>query len=909
MRSKSCMVLLAVVLAAGSPQAWAAWEQGGTAVCTAGYDQLCPRICDDGSGGAVMVWQDARTGHHSVYAQRVDALGNSLWTFNGVAVSTTSGDKFRPVVLRSDPGGYIVCWSDLLNGADYDVRAQRLTEDGLPAWPEYGIEVCTAAGDQLRVGIVPDGAGGAIMCWYDGRGEGNDIYAQRVNATGTVVWAAGGVPVCDAAGDQEWARMIEDGWGGAIIAWYDSRGNDRDVYAQRIGADGDPLWNPGGVLLCGAPGDQTMRDIVTGGGSGGAVVLWEDGRGGDLDIYAQKVDAGGNPLWAADGVLVCSQAYDQDWPTAATDGAGGAIIAWRDYRDPLYDYDLFAQRIDSTGSALWTTGGMPLANARYLQQNIQIAPDDHGGVMIAWRDSRRDPPETSDIYAQGLDGNGARALGADDEMLCTAQNTQSLGDIVEIGGRDAIVVWYDYRNYNYDIYAMRVSFGEEPPPEDAAPEILAVEDVPKDQGGWLSSRWKASGLDAAPDMAITHYSFWRRLPLAQTPLASFAGPDSIGIPLSRRDGLPFALGSEVPPDNDGPAYRFDASSSEYAWEWIENVPAMGYGYYALTVRSLYDSIGLDTGWQYFMTAAHTSDRALFYESAVDSGYSVDNLSPHTPCGLQAMQSGADRITLSWDPNDDPDIAAYRIYRSVDESFVPGPENKIGETDGTSFVDDGWNTDNIHYYMVSAVDVHGNGGPFALVTPEMVVATLLQSCSASVAGGSVMLGWKLLSPVEDLSSFEISRAKGRERVFEPVGSADASGGGVSFEYADRAVEPGTTYRYRVDMVTGSESFLLFESEEITVPAAALFLRQNHPNPFNPSTVIEYGLPARGRVTVSVFDVAGRLVAVLVDEVLGEGSHSADWDGRDLRGRSVSSGVYFYRIRFEGDEMTRKMVLTR
>ena len=88
-----------------------------------------------------------------------------------------------------------------------------------------------------------------------------------------------------------------------------------------------------------------------------------------------------------------------------------------------------------------------------------------------------------------------------------------------------------------------------------------------------------------------------------------------------------------------------------------------------------------------------------------------------------------------------------------------------------------------------------------------------------------------------------------------------------------------------------------------------LHQNHPNPFNPSTTISFSLKSRSNVSLTVYDVSGRLVNVLVDDVMDAGPHDVTWDGRGKAGRTVASGVYFYRLRAGEFIETRKMVLLR
>ncbi len=98
----------------------------------------------------------------------------------------------------------------------------------------------------------------------------------------------------------------------------------------------------------------------------------------------------------------------------------------------------------------------------------------------------------------------------------------------------------------------------------------------------------------------------------------------------------------------------------------------------------------------------------------------------------------------------------------------------------------------------------------------------------------------------------------------------------------------------------------------VPDGELFvydLRQNSPNPFNPTTTIRFSLAEAGPVRISVYDVAGRLVRTLEDVRMEAGEHSSVWDGRDATGVPAASGIYFYRISTEGYSAQRKMILLK
>src|SRR5512143_979930 len=156
-----------------------------------------------------------------------------------------------------------------------------------PADPGVNLPICTAINSQNVPTLIGNAAGGAIVAWYDDRDSattGADIYAQEVNAAGLVQWPANGVVICTAANKQDLPVLVSDEAGGAIIAWEDRRSGTNDhVYAQKVNADGVVQWTADGVAICTATGDQLLPAIASD-GAGGAVITWEDHRGGGADV-------------------------------------------------------------------------------------------------------------------------------------------------------------------------------------------------------------------------------------------------------------------------------------------------------------------------------------------------------------------------------------------------------------------------------------------------------------------------------------------------------------------------------------------------------------------------------------------------------------------------------------------------
>ena len=99
----------------------------------------------------------------------------------------------------------------------------------------------------------------------------------------------------------------------------------------------------------------------------------------------------------------------------------------------------------------------------------------------------------------------------------------------------------------------------------------------------------------------------------------------------------------------------------------------------------------------------------------------------------------------------------------------------------------------------------------------------------------------------------------------------------------------------------------EKEEVRPQDFALF--QNHPNPFNPQTLISYTLHQDCHVKLTVYNLLGQKVRVLVDERQRAGLRTIDWDGRDKKGNELASGVYFYKIRAGDFAQSKKMLLLK
>jgi hypothetical protein len=379
----------------------AVWVGDGLPICKDLANQASPRAISDGAGGAIVVWEDSRGTSKDIYAQRIDGFGTPLWTGNGVAVCNATGDQQAPVLVSDGVGGAIVAWTDNRGIAVSDVYAQRINGSGVAQWTANGVSLCAAAGVQQNLSIDTDGNHGAYVAWQDQRTDlSGDIYAIRVNATGVPQGTADGTGICVLPGPQETPVVVADGAGGVILGWADRRGANYDLYAQRFNSA--VQWLPSGVPVCSALGDQRFLRACSD-GAAGAVFAWQDGRGADADIYAQRLTPTGTPTWAVDGVAVCSAPADQVTPEIQRDPAGGALLTWADSRSATSGVDVYAQRINGSGVSQWSANGLQLCDAVNAQDTPVLVPDGVGGGLVAWHDNR---VTYADLYAQPIDAAG-----------------------------------------------------------------------------------------------------------------------------------------------------------------------------------------------------------------------------------------------------------------------------------------------------------------------------------------------------------------------------------------------------------------------------------------------------------------------------------------------------------------------
>ena len=292
------------------------------------------------------------------------------------------------------------------------------------------------------------------------------------------VLAAAGVVINSTQGlaAQQYPNIIADGAGNTIVGWHDSKSGAVALYAQKFNSSGVAQWSPSaGVPICTvtnyfgtmmALDSNALAFQMVSDGSGGAILAWNDYRsdGTTSHVYAQRINSSGAVVWTANGKVVCDATNGQSLNSMIADGSGGAILAWTDARNMVSGQDIYVQKIaGADGASQWTTNGVQIVDNTVIVAGANrpvLCSNGGGGAIIAWDDNRANASYYG-VYAQEVGSNGgvvwaANGVAVQVNAAGSAVNPKIVAD--SLGG--AVIAWWDERvnpgGSQFDVFAQRV---------------------------------------------------------------------------------------------------------------------------------------------------------------------------------------------------------------------------------------------------------------------------------------------------------------------------------------------------------------------------------------------------------------------------------------------------------------------
>lgn len=443
------------VLAIGSALALIAssahgqWPPNGVHVSPLAGDE--PRICADGRGGVFIAWRANYPA--DVMLQRITAEGAVAtgWPVNGVPVCVHPESQQLESVVTDGLDGAFVTWYDLRNASAMaqDLYIQRISPFGTvaPGWAVNGVPVVTAPGAQSSSQTLADGTGGAYVGWEDEQIAPWSTYATRISASGTVAegWPSRGLKLSGPVA-QTWQAYVLPADSHCTVVWFDVRPDSVGTFGQRLTPDGTMLWNPTGKPI--AIGGGFIRGIFSDGSGGGYFAASHSGSFSGNDIYViHRFTAEGSlaPGWPSYGVLVCSAPEVRQALHISSDGRGGALLAWADYRNYWTEgtaSDVYAMRILPDGSRApgWPANGLRVTNLGGWEEARGIVPDGAGGAYLCYDVIA--PGWTTYVQHLTADGEVAAGWPANGRPVSDPPVGEDTGSIVSDEAGGCIVVWH-----------------------------------------------------------------------------------------------------------------------------------------------------------------------------------------------------------------------------------------------------------------------------------------------------------------------------------------------------------------------------------------------------------------------------------------------------------------------------------
>jgi hypothetical protein len=375
----------------------------------AGQVQANPDIAACDAGTFLCVWVDSRFGNRDIFGVALDTLGIPLSPNLRISQDLAAEDQFAPRVTPVGPDRYLVVWGDGRDGKG-EIFGSYLTSTGAPIGGNQRISadpVPTGShqGDP-DAAAAPDGR--TLVAWVDGRegvtfGSTSDIYGQWLDGGGAPI--GGNFKINDTVGPMVASNpTVSGGSNGFVVGWIDRRrpGDPGDVWVQRFAFGGAPIG--GNVMVNDDPAGGDQRFMTSCAGANGAMLFWEDLRGGlglDSNVEGARVPWNGDPPGANFRVNVVPNGR-QGNPGVAWDGLEASVVVWEDLRRG--SSDIFALPVLEDGTPRGADAQLNDDAAPFDQRRPRLGGG-NGRYLATWIDLRS---IGSDLYAQWVTAAGAR---------------------------------------------------------------------------------------------------------------------------------------------------------------------------------------------------------------------------------------------------------------------------------------------------------------------------------------------------------------------------------------------------------------------------------------------------------------------------------------------------------------------
>lgn len=259
--------------------------------------------------------------------------------------------------------------------------------------------------------------------------------------------------VADGASDQVQAKVRATSDGGCYISWYNGIGNGYDVRLQRLNAQGVEQWAHNGILVANTSFSSTQDYGLAVDPANNAIIAFRDDRSGAVQITVNKIDPAGTLLWGTNGVQVSVTPGAGNNPKIGATSDGNYVAGWSE------GSSFKLQRLDGTGAAQWTAGGVTFTPATGMYGVSEIMGSDNGSVIVLWIRYVTTFMSNKHLYTQKYDASGAPQWNTGNPVIVFDANSIQNGyfpTLLSDGAGGGVYGWYETGGPR-NVYAQHVS--------------------------------------------------------------------------------------------------------------------------------------------------------------------------------------------------------------------------------------------------------------------------------------------------------------------------------------------------------------------------------------------------------------------------------------------------------------------
>ncbi len=319
-----------------------------------------------------------------------------------------------------------------------------------PSDPNLNLMIADTSGEQDLPKSVACPDGSTYISWFDKRGGSYAVYMQRLNADGVKMWGSQGLLISN---NQQNSSLVDydltcDAQNNAVVVFTDTRSGDLDVFAYKISPTGQFLWGANGVALSSGTGYEANPTVAVT-SDGYAVVTWIFAVN-PYKIYMQKIDGTGNKMWGATPKIYNSATEGYNYPIVVPSDSGSVIVVHKVTTGnfPAQTVKIAAQKFNSAGDPTLGTGGVWIQSlGRVMAFTAQfVASDGAGGAVIAWHDDRN-AINLQSAWVQRIRANGTLAFPANGSEAATTAGIHKWNPVAgKYQGSDDVVVFWRFTN-------------------------------------------------------------------------------------------------------------------------------------------------------------------------------------------------------------------------------------------------------------------------------------------------------------------------------------------------------------------------------------------------------------------------------------------------------------------------------